>query len=393
MNVFQLSVAAVLSVALASPSFAQPAAPGRVAPPADVRLPARGGKIRQGVRCATDEANKGLARRPPSAGGAAALQGSEAVGGVRDIPVAFHVIYSVKRGRELGNVSLARIEDQIEVLNDAYAGRGFSFHLAGVTRTQNNQWFTGCYNSSTEADFKQALAVDPATTLNLYSCQLAQNILGYAYYPDTFDEDHFLHGAVLHHESLPGGGWGNYSLGDTCTHEVGHYLGLAHTFENGCSSPGDEVADTPAEASPAYDCDPSRDTCASPGLDPIYNFMDYTDDACMFEFTPGQEVRMDEQVSAYRPSLGSPPPGCGDGNCDAGEACTCTADCGSAPATESSCTGGADEDCDGKVDCADTDCSGSPSCPSCGATGSSCTADSQCCFGKCKGKPGSRTCN
>lgn len=297
MRFSKLVLAAAALVALSSPSVVQAApAAERLAPSANVRLPDRGGRARHGVRCAADEVNKGLARRAAAAG----LHGGEAAAGVREVPVAFHVIYSVKRGRQLGNVALARIEDQIQVLNDSYAGRGFSFYLASVDRTQNNQWFTGCYNTSTETEFKQALAVDPPTTLNLYSCALAQNILGYAYYPDTFPEDSPMHGAVLHHESLPGGGWGDYSLGDTATHEVGHYLGLAHTFEGGCAAPGDEVADTPAEASPAYECDPSRDTCASPGLDPIYNFMDYTDDDCMDEFTRDQDDRMDAMFSTYR---------------------------------------------------------------------------------------------
>ena len=152
---------------------------------------------------------------------------------------------------------------------------------------------------------KQALVIDAAHTLNIYTCQPSGGILGWAYLPWSLPEDHHLHGVVLLDESLPGGSAAPYNLGDTATHEVGHYLGLYHTFQNGCSAPGDEVADTPYEASPAYGCPVGRDTCAAPGVDPIFNFMDYTDDACMDEFTSDQGDRMTAQTALYRPSLGN----------------------------------------------------------------------------------------
>ncbi len=100
-----------------------------------------------------------------------------------------------------------------------------------------------------------------------------------------------------------GGSATPFDRGDTLVHEVGHYLGLLHTFEGRCSEQGDLISDTPAERRAASGCPLSRDTCPSPGTDPVRNFMDYSDDDCVEEFTPEQELWMKDQVETFRPGL------------------------------------------------------------------------------------------
>lgn len=277
----------------------------------DIHFHGKNGELHRGKRCAEESVSpkrKFLIEKKLNAHRAAKGLNSAIAGlttfAANDITVQFHVVYKEsKRGGIEGNIPDSMIMDQMDVLNNAYAGTGFSFTLGGISRTKNNGWYTRCYSSGTESKMKNALAVDPARNLNVYTCSPSGGILGYARFPDSYAESSNMHGVVMLDESLPGGSAAPYNLGDTATHEVGHYLGLYHTFQGGCNAPGDSVSDTPAEASAAYGCPTGRDTCAGGGADPILNFMDYTDDSCMNTFSQGQIDRMHNMVDTYRPSL------------------------------------------------------------------------------------------
>lgn len=226
---------------------------------------------------------------------------SQVTGGT--IPVYWHVI---NNGTSLsqGNIPDSQITAQINVLNAAYAGTGWSFNLVATDRTTNASWYT-CAGGACETQMKNALRQGTADDLNIYSNNMGGGLLGWATFPSSYAGSPKMDGVVILFSSVPGGTAAPYNLGDTATHEVGHWMGLYHTFQGGCSrnatGGGDLVADTPAEKSAAFGCPTGRDTCANiAGLDPITNFMDYTDDACMNTFSTGQDTRMDAQFTAYR---------------------------------------------------------------------------------------------
>jgi hypothetical protein len=241
-------------------------------------------------------------------------------GGTVTVPVAFHVLRK-NTAVAGGNAPMSWIEAQIDVLNAAYSGEtggvdtGFRFKLESVDRTTKASWFKLFYvqggtprffrGSHKEIQVKKALHQGGRRTLNVYTGALGKFLLGWAWFPSSLVGDgafpRYFDGIVIDYRSMPGGDLGPYDGGDTLTHEVGHWLQLFHTFQNGCEAPGDGIDDTPYEASPAFGCPEDRDTCVSkPGEDPVTNFMDYTDDACMFEFTQDQADRMHQAWEAYR---------------------------------------------------------------------------------------------
>ncbi|NIP17105.1 MAG: zinc metalloprotease [Xanthomonadales bacterium] len=254
------------------------------------------------------------AKKPDNPGGGNGGGGGGGGGGGDETrpagTVIFDVWFHVVTDGSTGLLTAGDIADQMEVLNDAYAGATgglatdtpFRFNLVNTTYTDNASWFAAGPGSAAEAAMKGALRQGGPETLNIYSTN-GGGYLGWATFPTGYGSDPEGDGVVILYASVPNGGAAPYDEGDTLTHEVGHWLGLYHTFQGGCSRDGDLVSDTPAERSPAYGCPTGRDSCSNrkqPGDDPIHNFMDYTDDFCMFEFTPGQAFRADTLSQVYR---------------------------------------------------------------------------------------------
>ncbi|CEH12225.1 COMPLEMENT COMPONENT-RELATED SUSHI DOMAIN-CONTAINING [Ceraceosorus bombacis] len=216
------------------------------------------------------------------------------------IPVVWNIITDGSNGA----LSSSAINGQINVLNNDYANSGmpYRFSLSSTKTTVNSNWFKNAYpGTSAESAMKNALRTGGASTLNLYSVDLsAQGLLGYATFPSDYSSKPKFDGVVFEYRSVPGGSLAPYNQGRTLTHEVGHWVGLYHTFQGGCSGAGDSVSDTAPEASPASGCPTGRDTCSGGGVDPITNYMDYSDDGCMNNFTGGQVTRASGLTRQYR---------------------------------------------------------------------------------------------
>jgi hypothetical protein len=222
-------------------------------------------------------------------------------GATYTIPVVFH---NLQRRNGTGFVSDQDFMNQLARLNTDFANNTnakITFTLAGITRTKNNSWYQD------GGDYWNTLAWDVNQYLNIYTNTAGGN-LGYAYVPsgggvvgNTWDR------VVLYWPAVgdPAPYGAPYGMGKTGTHEVGHYLGLYHTFQGGCAAEtapgcytsGDLICDTNPESQPNYrPC--SRSTCGSP--DPTNNYMDYSDDVCMDEFTAEQANRMRCTIENFR---------------------------------------------------------------------------------------------
>ncbi|KAJ3503909.1 hypothetical protein NMY22_g18089 [Coprinellus aureogranulatus] len=218
--------------------------------------------------------------------------------------VFFHVLYA-NETYEGGYVPDNQIQEQIAVLNRDYASTNISWNLVNVTRIHNADWFTNVWPGSPQEDQMKRTyhKGGNSSALNVFTCgfNATDRTLGYATLPSAYLRDPIHDGLMIRYTTLPWGNNTNYNLGRTMVHELGHWLGLYHTFEGGCTGVGDNVEDTAPEASGAEGCPVGRKSCPGSKIeDPIHNFMDYSFDSCMTHFTAGQAVRMHEAIWAFR---------------------------------------------------------------------------------------------
>lgn len=244
------------------------------------------------------------------------------------IPVVVHIIESANG---TGAIPDSRVFSQIDILNEDFlalpgsngapgADVQIEFYLAsedpngnptnGITRSVNTTWFND------GGSYWNTLAWDTNRYLNIYTNSASGN-LGYV---PNLPQGGIAGSAsdrvvILHSTFGRNAPFSPFNLGRTVTHEVGHYFGLEHTFTGGCSNSytsGDLIVDTNAESNPTFGCPSTRNTCGQPA--PFHNYMDYSDDICMNQFTPEQANRMRCSLLFYRPVLFSvaSPSGCND---------------------------------------------------------------------------------
>ncbi|KAI4737375.1 hypothetical protein E4T50_12125 [Aureobasidium sp. EXF-12298] len=222
------------------------------------------------------------------------------------VDVAFHIVTTAAKA---GTITQKMADDELAVMNKAYAPSNVSFNRIATTFTVNDAWAVGQDADATA--MKNALRNGTYRTLNVYfmtdltgsilgTCSLPTNIGPGTPAPSTYSSD----GCMIQANTMPGGNIYGFNLGMTTVHETGHWMGLLHTFEGySCTGDGDFVSDTPMQSTSTDGCPakPPKDSCPqTAGVDPIHNYMDYSDDSCYTGFTGGQTKRMANMWATYR---------------------------------------------------------------------------------------------
>lgn len=228
--------------------------------------------------------------------------------GTIEIPVVFNVLYNTNAQ----NVSLEQLQSQIDVLNEDFSATnsdynntpslfsevrsgniGVTFVLDAVYRKKTNKKSWSANDAMKKSKQGGIDPTDPATKLNIWVCNLSGGILGYAQFPGgSLATD----GVVLDDNATGriGTATAPFDKGRTATHEVGHYLNLRHIWgDTNCGN--DFVDDTPIHTSSNFGCPdfPANSSCGGTVHAMMtMNYMDYTDDACMYMFSAGQKARM-----------------------------------------------------------------------------------------------------
>lgn len=231
-------------------------------------------------------------------------------GDVVTIPVHFNVLYKTAAQ----NISNAQLQSQIDVLNEDFGatnadngntpslfiqtlsgdiGVAFSWNSStGVTRKSTNKQSWQANDAMKKANQGGIDPTSPTTKLNIWVCNLANGILGYAQFPGGSPA---TDGVVLDDNATGriGTAQAPYGLGRTATHEVGHWLNLRHIWGDATCG-NDFVSDTPVHNASNGGCPafPHYSTCSGTPVEMTMNYMDYTYDACMYMFTQGQSARM-----------------------------------------------------------------------------------------------------
>lgn len=303
------------------------------------------------IRCSTDEYEKFLQKKYPERLNEAQREAEfisivekyknlrSQTGGIIYIPVVVHVIHNGDAYGVDENIKDEQVMSQITVMNQDYrrmvgtpgyntnsvgADTNIEFVLAKVDPNGNPtngidrvnlciSSYAGSTDNATIAaveNIKPQTIWDPTLYMNMWSVNWSgSGLLGYAQFPSTGTSTANTDGVVSGHTFFgsrtifPGGTYGSgtsYDKGRTMTHEVGHFLGLYHTFQGGCGATGDSCADTPAVATANYGCPTGIDSCPSnAGVDMIENYMDYTNDSCMNIFTQNQNTRIASFLNSY----------------------------------------------------------------------------------------------
>jgi hypothetical protein len=223
-----------------------------------------------------------------------------------EIPVVVHVLYNTPEE----NISDIQIQSQIDVLNedfnlqnrdnklvpsifsDVKADVGVQFTLSQTIRVASTKKRWPATDNMKFSSRGGSDAVDPEHNLNIWVCNLGNNLLGFAYYPGIKPE---LDGVVILYSAFGRTGTllNRFNKGRTATHEVGHWMNLRHIWGDATCG-NDLVDDTPKHTTSNFGCPefPHYNNCGDNAIEMTMNYMDYTDDACMFMFSNGQKERM-----------------------------------------------------------------------------------------------------